>query len=487
MMYALIKRGKIFLLVILGSSLVLSCYEFPEVLDHEREIVTEADLARVVIVGDSYLSGFMDGSLYTDGQQNSSGAILNRALKGEELVQSKAESANGLNLFFSPTQVLGKFELVFFDKNASSPEVLTTIGEVPKIQSSVNPDLIMDLTVPGLRITDCNRDDLGDANYYFNGIQTDNETNYLEEITKREPTFLLIHIGTDDILQYVFSGATGDFNATNPIWGDATNVEQFELSLSILLESILTESNKAIIFTIPNILRTPFISKASPMLEGVISPADAAAARSYYQQFNSDVFEWNFDTPGVTVEQRRPFIEFGSDASSLWAAVVYDSELSDATTSDGRVIPKIRQLRPEECVLPMFRNELGKDGFGTINPLENRFILTRPQLDRIYARLNEFNDIIRNTVSSESGVTVFDMDVFFDPFYTFEGVIIDGVPARPDFLSNGIFSSDGFFLNPRGQALLANAIVSHINNYLGGNIQRIDPNKYRGNVFRNGF
>ncbi len=53
---------------------IFSCtYEFPEDLNYYSP--GNADFSRFISVGDNFSAGFMDGALYTSGQQNSFPAI----------------------------------------------------------------------------------------------------------------------------------------------------------------------------------------------------------------------------------------------------------------------------------------------------------------------------------------------------------------------------------------------------------------------------
>ena len=84
----------------LVSLFLWSCeYNFPA-----EETVYDAgrlDLTSFVVVGDDYLAGFMDGALYTAGQQSSPGAILAGLLQQTGMgmfCQADILSENGLNV-----------------------------------------------------------------------------------------------------------------------------------------------------------------------------------------------------------------------------------------------------------------------------------------------------------------------------------------------------------------------------------------------------
>jgi hypothetical protein len=472
----------IFIVGILASS----CYEFPEIPQPELMQVELADLSRVVVVGDAYASGLMDGALYGEGQSHSFPKLLLERINEGGLIQANIESEVGLNQFYPLGQLLGKFKLVYRVRDSPVPEIDVLQGQFPNIVDGSKQD-VMDLSIPGLRITDFNNSQLYQDNFYFNRLQVNAGNTLMDEVLLRDPTFLILHVGTEDILRYVMGGATGDFNAHDPGLHDATDVSRFETALQNIVQQLVSDNRKALVLTLPDIIRSPLISHVSPILTNVISLAHAGQASAHYSQFNADVLEWNFNTPGVTPEQRRPNIEFGDDAPHLWGIVIHDNTLPDAELQNGRVIPKIRQLKANERVLLTIKDLIGKAGYGTTVPISDEYVLTKPQLDSISCRLMQYNTVIKNVAENNTNVALVDLNVFFEDLYSFEGVHFDGVPFFPHFLQGGVFSSDGFFMNPRGQALISNQIICVLNSHFQGNIGLVNPNHYSGNVMVNDF
>lgn len=65
------------------------------------------------------------------------------------------------------------------------------------------------------------------------------------------------------------------------------------------------------------------------------------------------------------------------------------------------------------------------------------------------------------------------------------GIIVEGVSLAPDFSPNGITSTDGIHPNPRGYAIIANAIIDEINAAYGATIPRVSVLPLRGVITTN--
>jgi len=66
-----------------------------------------------------------------------------------------------------------------------------------------------------------------------------------------------------------------------------------------------------------------------------------------------------------------------------------------------------------------------------------------------------------------------------------DGLNVEGVVLQPSISRFGVFSADGLNLNPVGNSLIVNAIISAINNNLNGNLRQVNPNNLPGTTFTN--
>ncbi|MDX1587262.1 MAG: hypothetical protein R3222_10970, partial [Balneolaceae bacterium] len=98
----------------------------------------------------------------------------------------------------------------------------------------------------------------------------------------------------------------------------------------------------------------------------------------------------------------------------------------------------------------------------------------------------EYNLAIKEVVANNSRLYLLDLATLMERVFNGE-VSYDGVYYTLEFGSQSIISADGYTLNPKGQALLANKLIKLLNSTFDSSIPLIDVNSLPGTVFRNGF
>ena len=114
---------------------------------------------------------------------------------------------------------------------------------------------------------------------------------------------------------------------------------------------------------------------------------------------------------------------------------------------------------------------------GINQPLTDEYVLTQNELENIENYRESFNQIIKQ-VSTASGLVVINADDLLIPFVN--GKTMDGVLVSTQFIEGGLFSLDGIHLTSRGYAIVANAIITTINNNYSSEIPTVDISKYNG-------
>jgi len=113
-----------------------------------------ADFSKYISIGGSWSAGFMDGSLYTFGQENSFPSILAGQLTqagGEGFSQPDIHSKNGYNPFASDAQnIRGKYVYKFLTPDSPQPVIESTEGEIPTSYTGELTEL-NNFAVPGFR------------------------------------------------------------------------------------------------------------------------------------------------------------------------------------------------------------------------------------------------------------------------------------------------------------------------------------------------
>lgn len=488
--------SSLFFLVVLFSC----SYEFPQSESYKKEDLGNINTDKMVYAGDEYLSGFMDGALYNNGQKNSAASIIAdqiNIIQKVEFVQPEINSTNGLNLYASKeNKIFGKWIYEFSDFTADIPQLKLTDGE-SVIDFSGDRNTLTDFSIPMVRMNQVNNSELT-KNPYFNRIYTQPGNTYKTEISKEKPTFVILWLGMNDILDFAIHGANGNDNFDGDDidrnW-NLTSVENFRTNFDDLTDALIqNEDCRMVIGNFISIQSLPFFyvqTYDALFLEGT----KLSAARARYKEFNNAVAIYNRTVPD---ELKRPFIDFYDNGSNPHPQplVVIDSSLTDAQYPDGRELEKYRQLDKNELLLFNVSDEMIELGYGSVIPLNDENYLTESKIDLIEKRISDFNSVLieksnlypeRITIAdintpvrsiAETGKT----DAWGDPISK-EIIYFNGVPVEGSLGMNSIFSLDGLHFNQRGNAFIANVFIDAINRGFGARLPKVDINKYVGNEY----
>lgn len=112
---------------------------------------------------------------------------------------------------------------------------------------------------------------------------------------------------------------------------------------------------------------------------------------------------------------------------------------------------------------------IGNGPFGLVssNPVPSRWVMDEEDLFELRSQvaiLNSVVDSLVNDINTSAGfqrLAIVDLNTSFEMLE--EGILEDGLTLSNEYLSGGIFSLDGLYLTPRGNAWLANQFISTIN------------------------
>ena len=214
-------------------------------------------------------------------------------------------------------------------------------------------------------------------------------------------------------------------------------------------------------------------------------------ATDFWEDFNFLVYQFNFvDEGGVPASQRRPRINFDQDGfpgETSRARVIFDEELNSDTLSDGTVLPKYRQLLDGEFVLYDNLPNLNIDSpLSSTVALADNQALTLKEMAVIRERSISFNEVIHNIASGNNRINVIKRSEIVQKGFI-EALFYDGVSYTADFSIYSIFSSDGYTLNKRGNAFVANELIKLLNDSTSSNIKLMNPNLLEGNEIKTSF
>jgi len=473
-------------LVFFSKSIFIGCsYEFPS--EQKNFSFGSTDFDKFVIVGDEFSSGYMDGALYDEGQANSIPAIIARQLQEVKKIafnQPNINSINGYNERATQNdQIKGRYVYSYSTPDTLFPDIESTLGELPTPYTG-KKSLLNDFSVPGIKIFQTLDPRLVENIYFARFALYPDESSVLSDAMLSEPTFLLLWLGNNDVLNYAIQGAIGNNRpAPDPDQigkTDLTPQEVFEQSFDEVLKYINQNGNcQVIVINLPNFLLFPYFT-VIPHDFLTLTNEERGYLTNFYRRFNETIYWYNFGRPS---EQRRPFIDFPEDLLTH-RIVIEDESLPDVFYSDGTPVPKIRQIEQDELVLlSLPRDQILTPGLGTTIGVPNKFILQDIEIEEIEDRITSLNIIISTTVQKYSStVALIDMFSIIREFVQ-NRVVVDGLPIYPNMELNGAFSLDGIYFNQRGNAFMANKIIMQINERFDASIPYVNINNFRGNYF----
>lgn len=481
--------------VIISSIVLLSSCSYDVTKPDEKEEVLDSSqgFTKFFVIGDTYTSGFMDGSIYKGGQKysypNIIGTKFDTLFQRKVFQQPEVENESGFNEEATRDESAprGKFKLEYRSGNSIYPQRLPTDGEPIKKWKGSYQEL-NNFSIPDLKSFEVADLSLLSDNQYFQRISPGNKS-LLELLIEQDPSVVLVSLGQEDILSYSLTGASGRTDGVTET--DLTPASLYEESLHEVIDKIINETDAHIFITnLYNILEAPYFNTIEHTLETEMYSAEyISTLSSYYDVFNNAVFQYNYiEGGGVSDEKKRPTIDFDpigypNVSPKQRARVVVDEELPEVELNDGTEIPQWRMAVEGEKILYKVEYQLkeSSDVSGKI-PLTDEQVLTQTEVDILVKRLAEFNKIISNTAISNDRVDLIDIKSVINDIkndrYTYKGVSFS-----THFSRNGIFSSDGYTLNPRGNAIIANLFIEAINEIYNAQLDFVDPNSYRGNSF----
>ena len=108
-------------------------------------------------------------------------------------------------------------------------------------------------------------------------------------------------------------------------------------------------------------------------------------------------------------------------------------------------------------------------------PKPDDLVLTLDEIDNIQIYTEQYNDVIRGYANNSIGIL--DMNLVYETIQS--GAFMDGVEVDGGFIQGGVFSLDAIHLTPRGYAIVANSLITAINQKFGSTIPPVNISDYR--------
>jgi hypothetical protein len=485
-MKAVLNFGFLALIIVFAGGCT---YQFPEEPEFTESDLGEINAEKVIAVGDGFLGGAMDGSFYTDGQNNSVASIIVsqiRKIKEVEFNKAEINTENGYNFYESiANNIYGKWIYRFSDNSAEQPVRQLTSGEkVPAFSGNKND--LHDLTVPLFTTKNLNGPSLDKINPYFSRVY-DPSMSIKPQIIDKSPTLVLLWLGINDYLEYAINGAVEEEMLVQ--------LSEFRENFQTFIHQLLQHTDAKIVMgnLIPvNDLPYFYMSQYNFIR---LTNAERASAQDSYNKYNSGVAKYNVGKP---MSEWRQMISFEDNGSTLYpqAIVVDDPQMAPAFYPDGTLMENFRQLSENEMALLSFTPQMVQNGYGSIIPLPGKFYLSEKQIEKINERINAFNlilsELVQNNpdrlaladVKSEIGKISPTGRMDSWGFRESEDFVYEnGVPIEARLEQNSIFSLNGIHFNQRGNAWAANIFIKALNKGFRASIPLADINSYPGNTY----
>lgn len=464
-------------------------YEFPDESLAEPT-PGQANFSKMVSIGNSLTAGYMDGTLYNRGQENSFAVILAEQLRivgGGDFNVPNINSENGFFAMGPNNTPLGRLVLTINPATGAVGPAPIGPGDLPGPFTG-DKAALNNFGVPGVTLGTALIAQTGGPNVpqnpafnpYYARMASNPGTSTLvgdaAAAMANGGTFFTFWLGNNDVLGYATGGAS------NP--SILTSDTDFQQRLSVALGAMLSASPEAkgAVANIPNLNVLPYFNLV-PWNALPLSAEQAEQANRGYLPYNGGLAQ--LQAAGLISAEERELrtINFVAGQNGF---VMEDETLTNLA---GMGLPSIRQSRnTDRATLPL-SSALGQPVGGNAQlirgisyPVEDQFVLLPSEQQEIQTKINTFNGYISAAVTANpERLVLADVKDLLDRTAT-GGVNAGGQTLTASILPpNGGFSLDGVHPNARAHAFVANLFIEAINTKWGANIPRVNPNAYVGN------
>ncbi len=331
---------------------------------------------------------------------------------------------------------------------------------------------------------------LGTANPYFVRMASSSSASVIGDAIAMNPTFFTCWIGANDVLAYATSGGlgvdrTGDSDVTGYDSNDITDPGAFENIYSTILGALTSGGAKGVVATIPSVTSIPYFTTI-PYNPVPLDATTAAQLNAGYAAYNGGLdlaFSNNLINNAERLQRK---VNFTAGQNPV---VIVDNDLTDLS---GLGLPSYRMTTSQDLIVLTARGIIGTTVGGDptmINgvsvPLENQWVLTETETDRVATATTAYNNIIVSLAAANDDIAVLDANALMNQLVY--GLRIEtGQIYTADYFSGittegqVLFSLDGVHPNARGYAVIANAFINTINGYFNANLPLKYVNDYPG-------
>jgi hypothetical protein len=502
-----------------------------------------ANFSKFIAIGNSFVAGVQGGALFTEGQNNSLPAILNRQFEcvgaPETFNQPTIGASLGYNLFVpqpaltdDSKPVLGRM-LLQYGSNVScatgAPSPVPTpqaypVGEAEALPDpSQNPGFIYgngstkaslnNFAVPALFLGQSLIPETGKwsgagVDPRFNpfygrlAFPGNGTSTIIGDAAASGGTFFLFWLGMDDFLLHAAFGADPTKAPLTPPIGGLPN--GFDGQYGAAVGSLLASNAelKGVVGNFPDIFKMPHFTLVAYNPIPLDGPS-ATALTNGFAGYNAalDGLIANKAAFGISdelaaeIETRKASFTAGCnnkillvDESLTDLGPYFDGLRSANAINDAQraaLVPyeQVRQTTPTDVIPLSTGSVLGKPGtfglLGVSEPVGDQYVIIPTERDQINATREAYNAVVAGVVAAFPGRLA-----LADVEVAIDGFtaakIEDNVLLTPNLNPpTGIYSEDGIHFNTRGYAFIANVFIDAINATYDASVPSVNLGNYK--------
>jgi hypothetical protein len=465
-----------------------------------------ADLSKYVAVGNSLTAGYASGALYITGQENSYPNIMAQQFAfagGGNFTQPMVNDNLG-GLLLNGTQIAENRFVLSVDENGNPGPV--------RLEGTPTTDIANHLTgpfnnmgIPGAKSFHLLAAGYGNvagvptgaANPYFARISSTDNATVIGDAAAQGPTFFSLWIGNNDILSYATSGGsgvdqTGNLDPSTYGPNDITDPNVFASVYSQEVDALAANGAKGVLINIPEVTSIPYFTTV-PTNAIPLDAATAGALNAQFDAYNTQILP-GLVGYGVISPEEAAYRMIHFEAGQNFP-IMNDNDITDVTqilqgpplnlpAPLAELLGKLRQVKPDDLIVLPASSVLGttpdpnnpQGVIGVSIPLENQFVLTTTEQDRVTNASMAYNATIQALAGSK-GLAYVDAKASLAQLAN-GGIPFDGGTITSEFVTGGAFSLDGVHPTPRGYAYVADLIIRAINSTYDATIPTVNIGNY---------
>lgn len=480
----------------------------------------EADFKTYVALGNSLTSGYRDGALYADGQNESYPSMIAGKMKlagGGDFKQPMMPDNYGgllLNVGGSTNVQIASTKLYIDSFINGSPDLKNANGGVATtLTNTVLTGPFNNMGVPGAKVAHLLAPGYGNvsgvipktANPYFVRFASSPTTSVIADFKAQNPTFFSLWIGNNDALLYALAGADATAETLTP-------PAQFAQYYNLLINEIASTNAKGVIANIPSVTSIPSLTTipTNPLTAAVLGNGNVTLGEATIDNLNANVYgPLNQILTALGAGDRiKPLSKTAANPllikdetltplnTQITAAALAsgNAQLIALAPYLGATYGQARQAKAGDLVPLTTKAAIGTletvpagvpaslGARGVAYPFADKYILIPSEITEINTAIDAYNVTIKAAATAK-GYAFVDANKKMNELGTQSGISWDGVKYTAKFVTGGAFSLDGVHLTGRGYAIIANEFIKSINATYKSTLPQVDPNKYSGVKF----